>query len=83
VTNDDHFVPPHCDQQILHAPGECDYCDEQPQWQALRKLWGIAFTGHLPIRVLDPPFQELPCPSDWRRPLGLNQAWPGNQAQSK
>lgn len=39
---------PHCDQRILHAPGECEYCDANPQWQELRKAWGIAFTGHTP-----------------------------------
>ncbi len=39
---------PHCDQRILHAPGECEYCDGHPEWQALRQSWGIAFTGHLP-----------------------------------
>ena len=39
---------PHCDARILHAPGECEYCDLHPEWQELRKVWGIAFTGHLP-----------------------------------
>lgn len=39
---------PHCDQRILHAPGECEFCDACPQWQQLRKAWGIAFTGHMP-----------------------------------
>jgi hypothetical protein len=39
---------PHCDQRVLHAPGECEYCDRHPDWQALRKAWGIAFTGHAP-----------------------------------
>lgn len=36
---------PHCDQRILHAPGECQYCDMHPEWQELRQAWGIAFTG--------------------------------------
>lgn len=39
---------PHCDQRILHKPGECEFCDEHPDWQELRKAWGIAFTGHVP-----------------------------------
>ncbi len=38
----------HCDARVLHAPGECQYCDLHPEWQELRKAWGIAFTGHLP-----------------------------------
>ena len=37
---------PHCDQRILHAPGECEYCDRHADWQALRDAWGIAFTGY-------------------------------------
>jgi len=39
---------PHCDQRVLHALGECEYCDRHPEWQALREAWGIAFTGHPP-----------------------------------
>jgi len=39
---------PHCDQRILHAPGECEFCDRHPGWQQLRQAWGIAFTGHPP-----------------------------------
>lgn len=39
---------PHCDQRVLHAPGECEFCDGCPEWQALRKAWGIAFTGKVP-----------------------------------
>lgn len=38
---------PHCDQRILHAPGECRHCDAFPDWQELRAKWGIAFTGQL------------------------------------
>lgn len=43
---------PHCDQRILHAPGECEYCDGRPDWQAVRQAWGIAFTGHAPRGLL-------------------------------
>jgi len=39
---------PHCDQRILHAPSECEFCDGHPEWQELRKAWGIAFTGYRP-----------------------------------
>lgn len=44
---------PHCDQRVLHAPGECEFCDACPEWQALRKAWGIAFTGHIPAILRD------------------------------
>lgn len=49
---------PHCGQRILHAPSECEYCDHYPDWQQLRRLWGIAFSGHVPQG------QEQPCPAD-------------------
>jgi len=71
---------PHCDQAVLHAPGDCRYCDAHPDWQHLRQLWGIAFTGHPPRVDADRPWlSEVPCPSDARRPGGVNQRWPGNQ----
>ena len=83
---------PHCDQRILHAPGECDYCDECPEWQQLRLDWGICFTGHEP----DGFNTWVRCPADVARPVmkgnvgktvtGLNITeerpahafWPGN-----
>lgn len=34
---------PHCDQKVLHAPGECQYCDERPEWQELREAWALLF----------------------------------------
>lgn len=70
---------PHCDQRILHKPGVCDYCDSHPEWQELRKSWGIAFTGEVPS-VDDIYMKELPCPADFNR--GENhQKWHGNVAQ--
>lgn len=64
---------PHCDSRVLHAPGECKYCDEHPDWQALRISWGIAFTGY------EPDKGELPCPAWYAR--GENcQKWSGNIA---
>lgn len=70
-------VAPHCDQAILHAPGECQYCDRHPDWQALRQLWGIAFTGHQP-RIMQ-GWHEIACPSDINRPGAAADRWPGNQ----
>lgn len=64
---------PHCDHRILHAPGECSYCDLHKDWQDLRIYWGIAFTGWTPDE------NELPCPADHAR--GETHAkWPGNKA---
>jgi hypothetical protein len=51
---------PHCDQRVLHAPGECEFCDGNPDWQALREAWGISFTGHAPRGIL--PTCDHPMP---------------------
>lgn len=72
---EEHPKMPHCDERVLHAPGECRYCDIYPEWQQLRKLWGIAYTGHQPID------NEMSCPSDFARGLGAaGQWWSGNRA---
>ena len=73
---DKRTVPqfPHCDQRILHAPGECQFCDLHSSWQELRVYWGIAFTGY------EPEGTELPCPADYAR--GSNhKKWFGNLAK--
>lgn len=67
---------PHCDAAVLHAPGECEYCDRHPDWQALRRVWGIAYTGH---QLSGDVELVLPCPSDWRRGLGGAHVWAGNR----
>src|SRR5437868_7186472 len=69
---------PHCDQRILHAPTECEYCDDHADWQALRTAWGIAFTGHKP----DGEWITTPCPADAARPAGSradHRRWGGNK----
>lgn len=65
---------PHCDSAVLHAPGECEYCDAYPSWQEARQAWGIAFTGHPPTDE-----QPLPCPSETHRDLDTINRWPGNR----
>jgi hypothetical protein len=75
---------PHCDSRVLHAPGECDYCDMHPEWQELREAWNIAFTGHDP----EPRYEgdnPLPCPADYARPPGSpsdHRRWGGNKPTS-
>lgn len=48
---------PHDDARVLHAPGECRDCDEHPDWQDLRELWRINYTGQR-----EP--SKAPCPSE-------------------
>jgi hypothetical protein len=82
VLEDHRACAPHCDQRILHAPGDCWACDLYPDWQELRTKWGIAFTGHQPevetanlmTGASEEPVKtitikrELPCPADFNRP---------------
>jgi hypothetical protein len=63
---------PHCDQRVLHAPGECKYCDQYSDAQNERMAEGINFTGHQ-----EPDL--LPCPSDSARGLGGAHVWGGNR----
>lgn len=63
---------PHCDSSILHAPGECEACDEYPDWQAFRTAQRISFTGQT-----DP--DRAPCPSEHFRPAETRDQWPGNR----
>jgi hypothetical protein len=62
---------PHCDDLVLHAPGECRYCDEFPERQAMRFRNGVNFTGKL-------EYGKRPCPSTERRPLEVIERWHGN-----
>lgn len=73
---------PHCDARILHAPGECEFCDECPEWQELRKVWMVAFTGHEPT-TSDHAGTQVPCPADFNRPAysaSDHSRWGGNVA---
>lgn len=72
----DYDTIPHCDSRILHAPGECAYCDGRPEWQQERLRMCIAFTGHAPL-----PGQD-PCPADESRPPNSpadHRRWAGNK----
>lgn len=72
--SDDSPTIPHCDSSVLHAPGECRYCDEVPEWQQYRTLARINFTGH-------DEEGYAPCPSTYFRPLEKINRWPGNTPQ--
>jgi hypothetical protein len=63
---------PHCDARILHAPEDgCEYCNERTEWQYLRDVWGMNFTGKRE------PGKSL-CPAEIERALTNINAWPGN-----
>lgn len=69
---------PHCDQRILHAPGECKYCDWAPEWQALRQAWGVAFTGsEQSLRLLANP-EVQPCTRPYPHLCEVETAGPCN-----
>lgn len=78
---------PHCSSRTLHKPGECQYCDELPDWQALRQAWGIAFTGHSSDTETYYDYTTgkaenrllIPCPSERDRTATDIHKWHGNQ----
>ena len=68
-------VIPHCDSNVLHAPGRCVYCDRGfADLQEFRLLHGINFTGES-----DPA--KLPCPATAKRPVETIERWGGNVAK--
>jgi hypothetical protein len=67
---------PHCDARVLHAPGECEYCDAYPDYQATRLVAMVNFTGHYDAG-------KSICPSERERPLETINRWPGNRAHKK
>lgn len=58
---------PHCDARVLHAPGDCIYCDHYPEAQQGRIARGENFTGKGPDVATD------------ARPLEVINLWPGNR----
>lgn len=68
---DSACVHPHCDPQVLHAPGVCEYCDHYPERQASRIETKTLFTGELAKDGW------TACPADRRRPPS-GDAWHGN-----
>jgi hypothetical protein len=67
---------PHCDAMVLHEPLKCEFCDMHPDWQALRILWGVNFTGEHNLN-------KTTCPSELRRPVETINLWPGNRPHRK
>ena len=67
---------PHCDELVLHAPGECTYCDRHSLEQHERIRDGVNFTGHNDST-------KRACPSTARRPLEIIERWPGNRAKEE
>lgn len=62
---------PHCDPKVLHAAGECEFCDLHPDLQALRLGFKENFTGHGPdAATVD-------------RPLDVIEKWHGNIASNR
>lgn len=71
-TNDAPY--PHCDSNVLHKPGACEFCDMYPEAQKKRMLDGVRFTGQPDVDGL-----MKPCPSETYRPLDVIERWPGNR----
>lgn len=66
-------IPPHCDPDVLHAPGQCQICDEYATAaQAKRLKDGVNFTGERKAGL-------VLCPADKRRGFGEAENWHGNR----
>ena len=63
---------PHCDADILHAPGACDACDAYPDHQRARERDNVNFTGQH-------DGDKIMCPSEARRFLADIEQWPRNR----
>lgn len=78
---------PHCDSRVLHAPNECQYCDRHPEWQELRKTWGISFTGHSykNNKLAKDEYGDTlqPCPAEAARGMESINGWGGNVAMTE
>jgi hypothetical protein len=75
VTDGRLIMYPHRDSRVLHAPGECEYCDLHPELQEARLRGRIAFSGH------PAPDNGFPCPADAAVEAGERgdyNRWPGN-----
>lgn len=44
VINGKTYPYPHCNAEVLHAPGRCVYCDAFPERQRMREAGGGGFT---------------------------------------
>ena len=69
------FQNPHCDFSMVHAPGECEACDECAfGLQHLRHINRVNYTGRR-----DP--DKAPCPSEIFRSFESANRWGGNYAE--
>lgn len=66
---------PHCDANVLHAPGMCTYCDMFPELQQARVDANVNFTGEA-----DTTKDE--CPATRHRGLEAIERWGGNVANN-
>lgn len=67
---------PHCDIDVLHAPGTCKTCDKYPSRQYNRVLAKVCFTGEGPRLGWDE------CPATRKRPVERINRWAGNVADT-
>lgn len=69
----DRELNPHCDNQILHSPGKCKYCDDHPDAQTYRKMLHLKFTDEMSEGDSVLPGGE--------RTKARAERWGGNQAK--
>lgn len=73
------LVNAHCDNRVLHGPGECEYCDKYPEAQQQRMDLGVLFTGEIGPGQEQYGVGYYPCPAEHARGTESLYAWGGNQ----
>lgn len=68
----------HCERRVLHSPGTCVYCDQQPEEQDRRILLRIQFTDEADVHD-----DRAPCPAIADRGKASVNKWYGNVSQSE
>lgn len=79
---------PHCDPRVLHAPGECEFCDMHAAWQQDRIDNKMLFTNDPRNQALIEEFLKtgkldgefVPCPGMLARGDSI-KIWGGNRAK--
>ncbi len=63
---------PHCDNDVLHSPAECKFCDHYPELQLKRMQDKVNFTG-------ESDKEKTKCPAEEKRDIKTINKWPGNR----
>jgi hypothetical protein len=74
--------PVHCDGRVIHAPGECEYCDKYGVMQQIQRMaLMVCFTNQTPEQLTTKGWK--PCPAMYVRGADSINSWGGNVAKRR